>query len=283
MALSIEQSYEYCERVAREKAKNFYYSFLVLPKAKRRAMCAVYAFYRECDDLSDEGGAQAAALDHWARQLHGALEGETSGHAVWPAFADTVHRFHIPPLYFQEMIEGVKGDLRFVEPEDFAALYQYCYRVASVVGLTIVHIFGFRDASALALAEKCGVAFQLTNILRDVAEDASNGRVYLPRDLRERHGVMPEDLAADLAAGKTGEKLREVLRCLGRQAREYYEVSRPLIEMVERDAQGSMWALVEIYDRLLRRIEKADFAVMEKRHRLPTAEKLAILGQAFLR
>ncbi len=260
------QSYTYCEGVARAKAKNFYYAFLVLPRPKRLAMCAVYAFMRECDDLSDEAGASHDRLQAWRADLDRALEGDFPEHPLWPALADTVHRFGIPRPYLDDMIAGVSSDLSFSQPRNFDELYRYCYQVASVVGLTITHIFGFRDSRALEMAEKCGIAFQLTNILRDVAEDRQNGRTYLPADLLARHATL------EAALGE-----------LGARARDYYAFSRPLIGMVDRDSQGSLWALIEIYDRLLRRIERAQFQVLRVRHSVPTWEKFGILAQAWLR
>jgi phytoene/squalene synthetase len=170
----VEQSYEYCRRVARTRAKNFYYSFLLLTAQQRKAMCAIYAFMRYCDDLSDEPGATRAALERWRAELEEALEGRFSGHPVWPAFHHTVRRFGIPHDYFRAMIDGVVSDLEPRRFETFDQLYRYCYQVASVVGLTTIHIFGFDTPTALPLAEKCGVAFQLTNILRDIREDAGS-------------------------------------------------------------------------------------------------------------
>ncbi|MCL4402990.1 MAG: squalene/phytoene synthase family protein, partial [Acidobacteria bacterium] len=165
---AIEQSYAYCRGVARSRAKNFYYSFILLEPAGRNAMCAIYAFMRYCDDLSDDPGATAAAMEHWRAALDEALAGRFEGHPCWPAFHDTVKRYRIPHRYFHEMIEGVSSDLVPRRFETFDELYRYCYQVASVVGLTTIHIFGFDSPEALLLAEKCGVAFQLTNILRDI-------------------------------------------------------------------------------------------------------------------
>ena len=149
-------------------------------RQQRKAMCAIYAFMRYCDDLSDEPGATRAAIERWRSEMEAALEGRFGGHPVWPAFHHTVRRFGIPHQYFREMIDGVVSDLEPRRFETFDELYRYCYQVASVVGLTIIHIFGFDTPSALPLAEKCGVAFQLTNILRDIREDAGRGRIYLP-------------------------------------------------------------------------------------------------------
>jgi len=157
---SLEESYQYCRRVARARARNFYYSFVLLTREQRAAMCAVYAFMRYCDDLSDEPGASREKIESWRAALEQALAGRFDSHPCWPAFHDTVARYGIPHRYFFEMIEGVASDL---EPHRFATfqdLYGYCYRVASVVGLTTVHIFGFRSPEALPLAEKCGIAFQ---------------------------------------------------------------------------------------------------------------------------
>ena len=147
----IEQSYAYCARIARNRAKNFYYSFLLLSERQRKAMCAIYAFMRYSDDLSDEPGATRSAMDCWRADLEDALKGRYRGHPVWPAFHHTVCSFAIPHEYFREMIEGVASDLKPRQLETFDELYHYCYQVASVVGLTIIHIFGFDTPRALPL------------------------------------------------------------------------------------------------------------------------------------
>lgn len=274
--ISVAESYERCVAIARARAKNFYYSFLVLPKQKRLAMCAVYAFMRECDDLSDEAGASREALDGWREQLDLALDGGEVEHPIWPAFVDAVVRYRIPRSYLYDMIEGVTSDLSFSQPQSFQDLYTYCYRVAGVVGLTITHIFGFQSAKVLEMAEKCGIAFQLTNILRDVGEDAGLGRSYLPVDLMRQYGVAEEDLKK----GQVSPRLHALLEDLGNRAREYYQFSRPMIEMVDRDSRSSLWALIEIYSRLFGRIEASGFEVLRARHRLPTWEKLSIVAMA---
>ncbi|MBV9613116.1 MAG: squalene/phytoene synthase family protein, partial [Acidobacteriaceae bacterium] len=162
--LSLEQSYAYCRRIARTRAKNFYYSFLLLEKPQRDGMCAIYAFMRHCDDLTDDPATndkaklqQAVAL--WRLALDRALRGNVEGHPIWPAFCDTVSRYAIPHRFCHEMIDGVASDTEPRHIQTFAELYRYCYHVASVVGLTVIHIFGFRSSKALLFAEKCGVAF----------------------------------------------------------------------------------------------------------------------------
>ena len=160
---------------------------------------------------------------------------------------------------------------------NFDDLYRYCYLVASVVGLTTIHVFGFRDPRAVALAEKCGIAFQLTNIIRDVREDALDGRIYLPEEEREQFGVAKDSLRAT----ETSEAVRRLLEFEGARARAYYLESRPLIEMVSEDSRPALWALIEIYRRLLERIAGRDYDVMSERIALSTAEKLSVLAQAW--
>src|SRR6201993_4757368 len=191
---TLAESYSFCRCVARSRAKNFYYSFVLLPRDQRNAMCAMYAFMRYCDDLSDEPGANRSAIEGWRRDMESALAGQPADNAIWPRFLDTVTRYKIPHEYFRDMIDGVASDLEPRVIRNFEELYAYCYRVASVVGLVTVHIFGFRSPEALPLAEKCGIAFQLTNILRDIKEDAALGRVYLPEDELVRFRLSEGDL-----------------------------------------------------------------------------------------
>jgi phytoene synthase len=275
---AIERSYEYCRRVARRRAKNFYYSFVLLSGPQRNAMCAIYAFMRYCDDLSDEPGANRAAIDKWRAEMEAALEGRFSDHPVWPAFHHTVRRFCIPHQYFREMIDGVLSDLEPRRFETFEQLYRYCYQVASVVGLTIVHIFGFDTRSALPLAEKCGVAFQLTNILRDIREDAERGRIYLPAEDLRRFGVTEEDLIA----GRRDEPFLRLMAFEAERARAYYNESRPLLDLIHPRSRASLWALISIYSRLLERIEGSNYDVFRRRVRLPLWEKSWIVWRALL-
>jgi phytoene synthase len=274
----VDLSYDYCVRVARSRAKNFYYSFLLLSKPQRRAMCAIYAFMRYCDDLSDDPGANRAAIERWRGELENALEGRFSGHPMWPAFHHTVRRFGIPHQYFREMIDGVLGDLEPRAFETFDQLYRYCYQVASVVGLTIVHIFGFDTRTVLTLAEKCGVAFQLTNILRDIREDAELGRIYLPAEDLRRFGVTPEDLRA----GNRNQPFLEMMRFEAVRARKYYDESAPLLDLVHPRSRPSLWALISIYSRLLERIEASNYDVFRKRVRLSAIEKGWIVARAMV-
>lgn len=273
---TVAESYAHCRAVARRRAKNFYYSFVLLSRAQRDAMCAIYAFMRACDDLSDEPGAQRAALDRWRAALDEALAGRFDANPCWPAFHDAVRRYGIPARYFHEMIDGVTSDLEPRQPETFDELYGYCYRVASVVGLSIIHVFGFDSEAAPGLAEKCGVAFQLTNILRDVREDAENGRVYLPAEDLRRFGVEREDLRA----AKPSAAFLEMIRFEAARARRYYEEAAPLLGLIHPGSRRSLWALIEIYSRLLGRIERGGYDVLSTRVRLSTMEKVWIVARA---
>jgi phytoene synthase len=276
--LTIDQSYQYCLKVARTRAKNFYYAFVLLSRQQRKAMCAIYAFMRYCDDLSDEPGASRAAVEKWRAELEDALEGRFSDHPVWPAFHHTVRRFGIPHDYFRQMIDGISSDLEPRRVETFDELYRYCYQVASVVGLTIIHIFGFDTRSALPLAEKCGVAFQLTNILRDIREDADRGRIYIPAEDLRRFGVGEEDLRA----GRRDEPFLKLMRFEAARARAYYKESALLLDLIHPRSKSSLSALISIYSGLLDRIEGKNYDVFTRRVRLTLVEKSWIVVRAMV-
>ncbi len=286
---SVDASYQWCTRVAQSQAKNFYYSFLLLSLPRRRAMCAIYAFMRYCDDLADNDGTaipdRAAAISKWREDLDSALAGNAPRHPLWPAFVHTVKKYRIPHHYFFEMIAGISSDLEPRRIQTFDELYDYCYHVASVVGLTIIHIFGFDDSdapAALALAEKCGIAFQITNILRDVREDAEKGRVYLPAEDLHRFSVFvseagtgsPNTSAIPFAPARN---FHDLMEFEAKRARAYYRESAPLIGMIDAQSRPSLRALIGIYSRLLDRIVAADFDVLSQRVRVPSWEKLWIL------
>jgi 15-cis-phytoene synthase len=278
MSIPLAESYRHCRKVARTRARNFYYSFLLLSREQRDAMCAVYAFMRHCDDLSDAPGAateeRRASLAAWRNELNEAFAGHYGLNPLWPALHDTVLRFKIPAEYLHEMIDGVSSDLDGPRVQTFDELYHYCYQVASVVGLTVIHIFGFESPHALPLAEKCGIAFQLTNIIRDVREDAENGRIYLPAEDLHRFGVGQEDLLADAPA----ENVTKMLSFQAGRARSYYRESAPLVRLVHARSRASLRAMISIYWALLDRIEAARFDVFSRRVRLPALQKVSIMA-----
>ncbi|HWF08624.1 MAG TPA: phytoene/squalene synthase family protein [Bryobacteraceae bacterium] len=276
---TLERSQAHCRAIAKSRARNFYYSFVLLPLEKKNAMCAMYAFMRYCDDLSDEPGATLSAIEHWREALNEALAGQPDENPMWPAFLDAVGRYAIPRQYFYEMIEGVASDLEPRAITTFDELYAYCYRVASVVGLTTIHIFGFTSPEALSLAEKCGIAFQLTNIIRDIREDAGLGRIYIPAEDLARFGVSRDDIAG----ARRTEQFGALMQFETERARAYYRESAPLLEFIEPGSRPALWALIAIYSRLLDRIVESHYDVLVRRISLPAAEKSWIVLRAALR
>jgi len=272
-------SYRLVERIARSRARNFYYAFILLPAERRRALCAVYAFLRHCDDLSDGDFPEhrrREMLGSWRRQLDGALNGDCGSDPIFPAFLDSVRRFAIPARYFHWMLDGVEMDLSVRRYDTFDELYRYCFNVAGTVGLTCLQIFGFSDERAKAHAEACGIAFQLTNILRDVKEDAGMGRIYLPQEDLRRFNYAAEDLARGVA----DDRFRDLMTFQAGRARGYYERGAALIPLVERASRPALWAMIEIYGRLLEGIVRADYDVFRRTVRLSAPRKISIALRA---
>ena len=284
----LEDSYDHCRQVARSAASNFYYAFYMLPRPKRDALCAIYAFMRLVDDVSDspqssnssvsERALKGAALSRWRGLLDECVTGHTNGHPILPAFADAIQRYRIPPRYFHDLISGAEMDLLETQYATFAALQEYCYRVAGTVGLTCLHVFGFQEPHALELAERLGIAFQLTNILRDIRPDLAMGRLYIPAEDLSRFGCS----LADLERAAATAPVREVLRFQAERAWRFYREGAPLVGKVDADSRAALWALARIYSTLLDRIEERDFDVFSARVRLNTLEKARILVRARL-
>jgi squalene synthase HpnC/squalene synthase HpnD len=275
----VQRSYLECRRVAREAASNFYYAFFMLPQAKRDALCALYAFMRLVDDVSDAVGGtleKQRGLAQWRAALDAAVSGDVAGHPILPAFADTLRRYKIPPRYFHDLISGAEMDLSIGDYGTFERLREYCYRVAGTVGLTCLHVFGFDDPHAPELAEKLGIAFQLTNIIRDVPKDYEMDRVYLPQQDLKRFGVRPENLAH----GPLTLALVSLLEFESSRAWSFYREGVQLIPLIHADSRAALWALVRIYSGLLRRIEERGYDVFSGRVRVSTPEKTGILLRA---
>jgi phytoene synthase len=230
---------------------------------------------RRVDDVSDEPGdveSKRRGLARWRGLLDEAVAGQTEGHAILPALADTIARFEIPTRYFHDLILGAEMDLTVASYATFDRLSEYCYRVAGTVGLTCLHVFGFRDPRAPDLAERLGLAFQLTNILRDVQSDYEMGRVYLPLEDLARFGVREQDLRGPLTP-----QLRELLAFEAERAWRFYEEGEPLVAQVDPNSRATLWTLVRTYSSLLARIEERGFDVFSSRVSLSSAEKLQFL------
>ncbi len=277
---SVAASYAECHRVARAAHSNFYYAFYLLPRPRRDGLAALYAFMRLVDDAADESGdliAKQRGLARWRALLDAALSGENpAAHPVLSALADTMRRFSIPPRYLHDLISGAEMDLRIERYPTFERLREYCYRVAGTVGLTCTHVFGFRDSRAVDLSETLGLAFQLTNIIRDVHEDYAVGRVYLPEEDLARFAVAP----SDFGRGEATPAMRELLRFETARAWEFYEQGAGLLPLVEPESRGALWLLARTYSALLARIEASDFAVFGERVRLPKSSKIYFAAMA---
>lgn len=296
---SLEQAYEFCREVARREAKNFYYAFRVLPKEKRDAMCAVYAFMRRADDISDDESKtlvqRRVEMQTWLEEWRAARYSGVSPDPVFCALADTQARFAISDDLLEDLVRGTSMDL--IDPgtgadghaidlgdglmgyRTFDDLYRYCYLVASVVGLVCIRVFGYSDPAAEVLAEKTGIAFQLTNILRDVKEDAFRGRIYLPQDLLAEFGVNNADVLAMAAGNRLRPNDCAMIGALSVQAWEYYESAWQLLPLIDRNSRAALWVMVEIYSGLLTRIDRRQGDIFSKRVSLPTAVKLVTLAR----
>lgn len=293
--LEVSQSYAACHEVARAARSNFYYAFYLLPKPKRDGLAALYAFMRLVDDVADEDddlSAKQRGLAKWRAALdeavggYGALVDGSSAFSlqsapygaseVLPALVNTMRRFNMPARYLHDLISGAEMDLTVRTYPTYDRLKEYCYRVAGTVGLTCTHVFGFSDPRALDLAEKLGLAFQLTNIIRDVREDAALGRIYIPDEDLARYNVSPQDFAK----GEATLGVRELLRFEADRAWQMYEEGADLLDLVDADSRGTLWLLVHTYNALLARIELLDFAVFGERVRLSKAERMIFIARA---
>jgi phytoene synthase len=285
---ALEAAYAECRAISKREAKNFYYAFVALPEPRRNAICAIYAFMRMADDLADDESfsleLRQKNLDEWLAGWRVACEGAATDDPVFIAVRDAVERFNIPLSLLDELIAGVTMDLHPASTNGadtyatFDDLYRYCYLVASVVGLVCIRIFGYSDPRAEKLAEETGIAFQLTNILRDVAEDAERKRVYLPLEDMESFGVSVDALLARQAGAPPIDSERALLREIAWRAENYYGSADALLPLIDRESRPALQVLVSIYHQLLKRIERARYDVFSERHSVPKAQKLSILG-----
>jgi 15-cis-phytoene synthase len=278
MTSELAHSYAYCDRLARREAGNFYNGFRVLPRPQRLATCALYAFLRIADDLSDgpqEPRQKRALLAGWREGLDRALCGEYT-HRVFPALHHVVRAYGIPRAYLDSALDGVEMDLHPVQFNTFGELRLYCYRVASVVGLACLHVWGFTHERAKVYGEDAGLAFQLTNILRDLGEDAARGRVYLPRDELARFGYDPERLRS----GERDEAFRALMRFQVERARGYYESAWPLVPLLEPAGRAVFLVMARTYRGLLDQIERRDYDVFSSRVRVSSWRKLLLALRA---
>lgn len=294
--LQLRTAYGVCRHITRSAAKNFYYGFLLLPSRKRNALSAVYAFMRHADDISDDPALPVSErrrkLAEFLAAYHTVAAGTPTDDPIFMALRDSQQRYNIPLELLDTLVAGTSMDVPehdeaqqrtggapLLVYQTFADLYEYCYRVASVVGLICIRIFGYRDLAAEALAEHVGIAFQLTNILRDVKEDAALGRVYIPQEDLDRFGISAEELVT----GTNPEKLRPLFESQAQRAREFYAAADQLHPLVDEVSQPALWTMVEIYRRLLDKMSARQFDVFTERVSLTRLEKLKILYHGMVR
>lgn len=299
-ASQLEMAYSVCRSIARSAAKNFYYGFMVLPRRKRNALSAVYAFMRHCDDITDDATLDRDdrhnKLAEFLDKVHRALAAQPTDDPVLLALSDAQRAYQIPIGLLDQLAFGTAADLDYrgnysaphhagdtplvARYQTFDELRQYCYGVASVVGLVCIKIFGYRDPAAEPLAERCGLAFQLTNIIRDVKEDIGMGRVYFPQEDLAHFGLSASDLAAsqiDLA------RIRPLLAVQADRALESYRAGEELIPLVNEDSQPALWVLITIYRSLLEKIIAKQYDVFSERVQLSVREKLTVMGKGILK
>jgi len=273
-------AYEYCRDLTKREAKNWYYGFISLPAEKRRAIYAAYAFSRECDDDSDTDGStesKRAAIGRTRRRLEQAYSSRTDD-PILLALGDAARRYDIPRSYFEELIAGVEMDLEVNRYPTFDGLRLYCYRVASIVGLICLRIFGYDDPLAPDLGAELGLALQLTNIMRDVKEDADRGRIYIPQDEIVRFGYSEEELLA----GVYNDSFRRLMACQAERAWHYHRQGERLLPLLDVRARACTATMQAIYREILERIETADYAVFDARISLNGRDKLGLTASVWL-
>lgn len=280
---AVASAYLHCRQIARSAAKNFYYGFVLLPPEKRDALCALYAFMRGVDDISDEPGAledKRAGFARCREAMERALAGNGTNDPVWTALRDAVSRFRIPPRYLHDLVSGAEMDLTISSYETFEDLRKYCYHVAGAVGLCCLYVFGFTDSKAPELAEKLGIAFQLTNILRDVRGDLAIGRIYLPQEDFAKFGCDAKDLEH---AGES-EPVAQLLQFEAERAWQFYREGWELLPLVSADSRAALWGMARIYSGILERIKERGVAALSGQPtRLSTIAKIWIFLRARMR
>ena len=276
----IDEAYRECADITRRSGSSFASAFWMLPKPKRNALHAIYAFCRLADDIADDPAIadnRAALLTRWREELDDAFRGKAQ-HAVGIALSDAIESYSLPERVFLDLLDGVEFDLADGPIETFEDLRLYCYRVASTVGLLVVRILGFQNSRALEFAETLGIAVQLTNVLRDVGDDASTGRIYLPRDELERFGVSAESILA----GQQTDGLQLMLSFNAKRAAGYYDRAEQLLPDEDRRALRPATAMGRIYRALLDELIERQFPCFEQSVRLSKPRRFAIAAKVWM-
>ena len=273
--------HDYCQDKAAKSGSSFYYSFMFLPAERRQAITALYAFCREVDDVVDECHDLSLAQTklEWWRQEVGRVYNGPPTHPVGLALKDVIKGFRLPQEQLLEIIDGMAMDLSQTRYLDFKGLQLYCYRVASVVGLLAAEIFGYQDRQTLKYAHDLGLAFQLTNIIRDVGEDARRGRIYLPIEDLQRFNVP----AKDLLEARYSDAFRELMAFQAERAEKFYDQAFAQLPAVDRKAQRPGLVMAAIYRTLLREIARDGFMALDRRTSLTPLRKVWLAGTTWFR
>jgi len=277
MSEELDLAYKHCRRITRARAKNFYYAIMTLPPRKRRAIYATYAFCGTCDDIADGDSSledKEKMLGRTREMLHRSRNGDVQD-PVFTALRDATVTYDIPPRYFDEVIDGVEMDLTWTRFESFEQLSAYCYRVASAVGLICIEVFGYSGPAAVKYATDLGMAMQLTNIIRDVREDAGRGRIYIPLDEIESFGYSEQELME----GVVNDAFRELMKFQVARAREFYDSGRRLVPLISPTSRPCLSVLQATYSRILERVESSNFDVFQRRIGLSQREKLYLMAK----
>ena len=279
---SLEDAYTWCKEYTKERAKNFYYAFAILPHAKRNAIYAAYAFSGYVDDIADEltdRAEQERQLAEARERLRGCYSGSADG-PMFTALAGAVRDFSIPQDFFEELVNGVEMDFTKNRYGSWDELYSYCYRVASMVGLICTSVFGTKPhPRAREFAVDMGIALQIVNIMRDVAEDAERGRVYFAADELAAHGLTD----ADILARRYDDRFAALMRQQGARAHQYFRSGKRLLPLLDLRSRMCVNVLQGVYAEILKRIEAADYDVMTQRVSLSSREKLTAIGKLWVK
>lgn len=277
----IRKSYEWCREVTKRRARNFYFGIVLLPQARRDALCAIYAFFRECDDISDGAGVQnrRERLEHWKKVIKGEIAVPDSSHPGLPALRHATRKYHVDIQNYLDLIDGTIMDLDEFQVHTFEDMYRYCYHVASTVGLVCISVFGCENRPEVRkMAEYHGIAFQITNILRDIYHDADEGRVYIPDDILARFGL---DRQTILEKRGDEQKMAALIKYISAIAEDYYAKSEFLPCFINPQSRLCLRAMTNIYYGLLKKIEQAGTGSLKQKVRLSLPEKLWAILRAY--
>ena len=272
---TLDQAYAECRRITKENAKNFYYAFIALPPEKRSAIYATYSFCRMCDDAADDPGlSHRERLDRLSRirESLDAIPPTNDGHPIFIALSDTIDKYRIPKRHFEEVIQGVEMDLVRTRFQTFEELREYCYHVASVVGLICVEIYEYAEPRVRDYATDLGLAMQLTNIIRDVREDLERDRIYLPLEEMHRFGYTEEDLKGHVI----NDAFLALMAFQAERARRYFRSGLQLLPYLTTRSRTSPALLATLYQRILDKIESGGFKVFDGRVGLGSTEKYVL-------